>query len=74
MKVAIKLLEMFGLIFLLIDEENYNVKKVRKYQSKHSMYDGATPLFIASQNGHLEIIERLLKEKVNPSTSLETLV
>ena len=30
--------------------------------------DGFTPLFIASHNGHLEIVDRLLKEKVNPNT------
>ena len=29
----------------------------------------ATPLYsIASQNGHLPVVERLLQEKVNPNT------
>ena len=29
---------------------------------------GATSLFIANQNGHLEIVERLLEEVANPNT------
>ena len=32
------------------------------------MDNGATPLYIASQNGHLPVVERLLQEKVDPNT------
>ena len=40
----------------------------RKSRSNTPANNGATPLLIASQNGHLPVVERLLQEKVDPNT------